>query len=77
MGGLELGLDDAETVAVAVPGRVLFLGQRQCVACVAQAGKSYPCMPTERLTSVGIMGEPRVPPFNFSETIVLSEYYRL
>ena len=27
--------------------------------------------------SLGIMGTPRVPPFNPSETIVLSEHYRL
>ena len=27
--------------------------------------------------SLGIMGEPRVPPLNPSETIVLSEHYRL
>ena len=32
---------------------------------------------SERLTSLGIMGEPRVPPLNPSETIVLSEHYRL
>ena len=40
------------------------------------------CLPfqhllSERLTSPGIMGEPRVPPLNPSETIVLSEHYRL
>ena len=32
-------------------------------------------MLSERLTSLGIMGEPRVPPLNPSETIVLSEHY--
>ena len=32
---------------------------------------------SERLTSLCIMGEPRVPPLNPSETIVLSEHYRL
>ena len=32
---------------------------------------------SERLTSLGIMGAPRVPPLNPSETIVLSEHYRL
>ena len=31
---------------------------------------------SERLTSLGIMGEPRVPPLNPSETIVLSEHHR-
>ena len=31
---------------------------------------------SERLTSLGIMGPPRVPPLNPSETIVLSEHYR-
>ena len=34
------------------------------------------CCP-ERLTSLGIMGVPRVPPLNRSETIVLSAHYRL
>ena len=32
---------------------------------------------SERLTSLGIMGEPPVPPLSPSETIVLSEHYRL
>ena len=32
---------------------------------------------SERLTSLGIMGEARVPPLNPSETIVLWEHYRL
>ena len=32
---------------------------------------------SERLTSLGIMGAPRVPHLNPSETIVLSEHYRL
>ena len=32
---------------------------------------------SERLTSLGIMGEPRVTPLNPSESIVLSEHYRL
>ena len=32
---------------------------------------------SERLTSLGIMGEPRVPPLNPSDMIVLSEHYRL
>ena len=32
---------------------------------------------SERLTSLGIMGEPRVPPLNPSETIVFWEHYRL
>ena len=32
---------------------------------------------SERLTSLGIMGAPWVPPLNPSETIVLSEHYRL
>ena len=32
---------------------------------------------SERLTSLGIMGEPRVPPLNPPESIVLSEHYRL
>ena len=31
---------------------------------------------SERLTSLGMMGEPRVPPLNLSETTVLSEHYR-
>ena len=43
---------------------------------------TYFCPPfqhllSERLSSLGIMGEPRVPPLNPSETIVLSEHYRL
>ena len=32
---------------------------------------------SERLMSLGIMGARRVPPLNPSETIVLSEHYRL
>ena len=32
---------------------------------------------SERLTSLGIMGAPRVPPLNPPESIVLSEHYRL
>ena len=42
-----------------------------------------PFMPTvppfavRETASLGIMGEPRVPPLNPSETIVLSEHYRL
>ena len=32
---------------------------------------------SERLTSLGIMGAPRVPPLNTSESIVLSKHYRL
>ena len=31
----------------------------------------FPHLLSERLTSLGIMGEPRVPPLNPSETIVL------
>ena len=31
---------------------------------------------SERLTSLGIMGEPRVPPLNYSETIVLWEHLK-
>ena len=47
-------------------------------ACVV----THSCPPfehllSERLTSLGIMGEPRVPPLNPSETIVLSEHHRL
>ena len=43
---------------------------------------THSCLPfqnllSERLTSLGIMGAPRVPPLNPSETIVLSEHYRL
>ena len=43
---------------------------------------SHFCQPfkhllSERLTSLGIMGVPQVPPLNPPETIVLSEHYRL
>ena len=37
----------------------------------------YQHLLSKRLTSLGIMGKPRVPPLNPSETIVLSEHYRL
>ena len=40
----------------------------------------FPTVPTfdvGETASLGIMGEPRVPPLNPSETIVLSEHYRL
>ena len=45
--------------------------------------KVNPFMPTvatfavRETASLGIMGEPRVPPLNPSETIVLSEHYRV
>ena len=38
---------------------------------------SFQHLLSERLASLGIMGAPRVPPLNPSETIVLSEHYRL
>ena len=40
----------------------------------------FPTVPTcavRETASLGIMGEPQVPPLNPSETIVLSEHYRL
>ena len=40
----------------------------------------FPTVPTfdvRETASLGIMGAPRVPPLNPSETIVLSEHYRL
>ena len=38
---------------------------------------TVPTFAVRETASLGIMGEPRVPPLNPSETIVLSEHYRL
>ena len=38
---------------------------------------SYPTFAVRETASLGIMGAPRVPPLNPSESIVLSEHYRL
>ena len=59
------------------------------VAVMSRATKNFnenglnpflPTVPTcavRKTASLGIMGEPRVPPLNPSESIVLSEHYRL
>ena len=40
-------------------------------------GPTVPTCAVRETASLGIMGEPRVPPLNPSESIVLSEHYRL
>ena len=54
----------------------------EVIFCVEMPLLTHSCPPfqhllPERLTSLGIVGEPRVPPLNPSETIVLWEHYRL
>ena len=48
-----------------------------CVFALTHFCPPFQHLLSERLTSVGIMGAPRVPPLNPSETIVFWEHYRL
>ena len=56
-----------------------FVKPRRSESCgyLTHACPPFQHLLSERLTSLGIRGEPRVPPLDPSETIVLSEHYRL
>jgi len=54
---------------------IYFFRTNCCVCCYARTHfcQQFQHLLSERLTSLGIMGAPRVPPLNPSETIVLSK----